>query len=450
MATGSLATADAGTPNADPNQVQLQIGMTGDQVKALQQHLMNWGFNPGPLDGQFGTGTELALKAFQQYHNLPVTGAATNLSVQYLQSNALWEAVRQGFHTPGTKPGVPLGPTNLTMPPGAAAPGSGPAPAPAPSQVSPTGYRPAPVSTVPGAPGYQPPPAPRTDAEIDAWVRQKYGSYAWMLDDPAFAEVRNVLREGARNQWGDQELLATLKNTNYWKTTQDSSRKWDTLKKTDPAQATALIENVKSKLRMGASRMGVELSDERLNWMAEESQKMGWDDVKFQAALAAEAVYKPDFGGDIGAYETQAKALARSYLMPLADEAAFNLAKKWAGGEIDEQNVTEMFKVQAKGLIPAFADQIEAGLIPRDLLSGQLNATAQLLEIDPETIDIVNDQRFNPIISSRDATGKPGVMTLSETQKHVKSLDDYWKTGNANKEVSSIVNGLARTFGEIK
>lgn len=45
-----------------------------ETVRTLQIKLKQVGFDPGPLDGVFGAGTERALKSFQSAHGLPATG----------------------------------------------------------------------------------------------------------------------------------------------------------------------------------------------------------------------------------------------------------------------------------------------------------------------------------------------------------------------------------------
>jgi peptidoglycan hydrolase-like protein with peptidoglycan-binding domain len=52
----------------------LQKGSTDPAVRDLQEALKTLGFNPGPIDGQFGTVTEAAVKAFQQQRGIPVDG----------------------------------------------------------------------------------------------------------------------------------------------------------------------------------------------------------------------------------------------------------------------------------------------------------------------------------------------------------------------------------------
>lgn len=48
-----------------------QINMT---FKEVQQHLLNRGFDPGPLDGVIGSRTQAALKRFQTTHRLHPSG----------------------------------------------------------------------------------------------------------------------------------------------------------------------------------------------------------------------------------------------------------------------------------------------------------------------------------------------------------------------------------------
>lgn len=51
-------------------------GVKGERVKALQQALKDKGFDPGDIDGDFGSGTEAAVLAFQKSENLLADGKA--------------------------------------------------------------------------------------------------------------------------------------------------------------------------------------------------------------------------------------------------------------------------------------------------------------------------------------------------------------------------------------
>jgi len=58
------------------NERTLRRGDRGEDVKVLQQQLLDLGFNPNGVDGIFGPGTERALKAFQQRAGITVDGLA--------------------------------------------------------------------------------------------------------------------------------------------------------------------------------------------------------------------------------------------------------------------------------------------------------------------------------------------------------------------------------------
>ena len=69
--------ASAGGSTAAPRST-LKQGMRGEDVKALQQHLVAAGYDVGRAgtDGIFGSDTFRAVAAFQEDHGIPVTGVA--------------------------------------------------------------------------------------------------------------------------------------------------------------------------------------------------------------------------------------------------------------------------------------------------------------------------------------------------------------------------------------
>ncbi|MFY9622096.1 MAG: peptidoglycan-binding protein [Pyrinomonadaceae bacterium] len=52
----------------------LKLGSSGPDVKTLQQQLKDLSFDPNGVDGNFGPGTDKAVRAFQQAHGLGVDG----------------------------------------------------------------------------------------------------------------------------------------------------------------------------------------------------------------------------------------------------------------------------------------------------------------------------------------------------------------------------------------
>jgi cell wall hydrolase len=72
--------------NTDPN--ELKVGDSGDKVKQLQTWLTNYGYYTGAIDGNFGAGTEKAVKQFQLEASIQVDGKVGN---QTTTAMAKWD-----------------------------------------------------------------------------------------------------------------------------------------------------------------------------------------------------------------------------------------------------------------------------------------------------------------------------------------------------------------------
>lgn len=57
-----------------PAQPVLRMGSSGSAVRDLQQRLLQAGYNPGPIDGIFGSQTDRAVRAYQQARGLSIDG----------------------------------------------------------------------------------------------------------------------------------------------------------------------------------------------------------------------------------------------------------------------------------------------------------------------------------------------------------------------------------------
>lgn len=79
--------ADAGSVPAAPKRSILKKGMTGEDVRELQQKLVKLGYDTGGTDGQYGTKTFVAVAKFQEAHNItPVDGEAGPVTMAVIDS----------------------------------------------------------------------------------------------------------------------------------------------------------------------------------------------------------------------------------------------------------------------------------------------------------------------------------------------------------------------------
>ncbi len=88
-AATSAALSGGSAPAASTGSGELALGAKGDAVKALQVALAGAGvYLPGGPDGVFGAATEKAVKSFQRWNGLPVTGVADSATLAKLAAIA--------------------------------------------------------------------------------------------------------------------------------------------------------------------------------------------------------------------------------------------------------------------------------------------------------------------------------------------------------------------------
>ena len=90
------------TPSATPSKIAK--GDRGDAVKALQQRLKDLNYYSGSVDGDFGGGTQEAVRLFQQQSGLEVDGVCADQTMSLLFSDAAKQAVATPTPDPAAMP----------------------------------------------------------------------------------------------------------------------------------------------------------------------------------------------------------------------------------------------------------------------------------------------------------------------------------------------------------
>lgn len=287
---------------------------------------------------------------------------------------------------------------------------------------------------------------------IHEWAAQNFGALAAFLDVP---EVGALIEQAAQNGWTQQRLQIALNQTNWWKTTTDAQRQFDALKAEDPATAQKNIDQAKASVTQLLSQEGVlgQYTDDRITALATDIVRNGVPSGEVPKFALAQAQYNPaTTGGGLDAQATQIKNLAYQYGLPITDQQAFDQAKQVEMGTQTQQGAQDFIKNQAKaayGSDPYLAAQIDAGHTVRDVLNPQIATAANLLGVDPNTIDI-RDPKYASILQYQAAPGDPPtVATVDQTAKLIKQSAAWRSTDNATASAASFAESLSKTFGAV-
>lgn len=301
-----------------------------------------------------------------------------------------------------------------------------------------------PITTIQSPPPPPPKKKPTTPAEIEKYQREHFGNMLWVKDNP---ELKGLLETAAREEWTPERFKAEFENSQWWKTNSDSVRKFTERQATDSTTLNKEIDDKTNGLLAMSEAMGFAFTYQDLLPLATDAIKFDWDELTLKKNITAKVKYDPNQAGGFGAFQTQAKAWGKDYLINMTDEEAYEWSRKLFTGEATEETVQEALRLKAKGSYPTIADFIETGGKPKEFFAQHIDMAARLLEVDPSNIDLT-DPKYQEIISHADEGGKVRYMSVPETARFIKQKDEYWKTNNSATEVSSILTNLGGAFGK--
>lgn len=295
-----------------------------------------------------------------------------------------------------------------------------------------------------------------TNDQLEEEIRREFPQFAPWLDHP---EIGPILRRAAVGDetdpggWSPQRLAGEIFKTSWWQNTSDTARLWEQKGLRDPASQHQDRNNRAAWVDRQAKTYGLSLHALEILQIADQSLKWGWDEAQLTSAVVAKA--KEYLGSNgrlpIGAIQDQAdsvKKTARGYLVPVSDATAQELALKVAEGTMNQQGLDAYFRGLAKERFPWLGAQIDAGFTPSMYFSSHQQTIAQVLEMSPDQIDLM-DNRWRSVVDFTDDKGNRRAMTIGEAEDWARRQDDYKSTDAANAKGYRILTGLMSDMGQI-
>ena len=274
-------------------------------------------------------------------------------------------------------------------------------------------------------------------------LKAKYPSMAYLIDNP---EIGPILDQADREGWPPEKLQSTIEATSWWRHNASSVRSYLDLQATDPASLQRAHEQKREQILKIGIQQGIYLTWDQLNYYADQALMFGWDDNELQQTL----IYNS--GGQLGAQAPAGqlvRQLAAQYFMPLDDATAADWTRKIASGQYTSDNFKGQLESWAKVMFPHLASQLDSGLTMADIAAPYKNQIANLMEVAPDSIDMVNDPRWRNAIDTMDDHGNHRMMSLYELQQYVKQQPEWWKTSQANQQAADVGQTLLKQLGQV-
>lgn len=292
-------------------------------------------------------------------------------------------------------------------------------------------------------------------AQLDDQVlAAQYGlSYDLINSTP---ELKSLFQQAVAGNWDANRFTASLKNSNWWRSTSDTMRKFIDLRSTDPASwkqqwdATAVRLN-QLAVQTGSPNLlaqGTDISN--MNWVLRNAtwaaMAGGWTDDRIKSWLGSQVMYRQGIplGGEA----------AQNYdkLHTLAYENGREYSTDWYNGWLRDLGSGRKTIEEAEGQIrqeaaaqySAFSKQILAGMNVMDLASPYIKSASSLLEIPDGSIGL-NDPMLQKAMTSKQKDGSP--YTLWQFENDVRSDPRWARTQNAQDATMKLAHNVLSDFG---
>jgi len=338
----------------------------------------------------------------------PAVGAVTPTQQEGLRRRG---QVAGGFGK--TAPAQPTGPVAPTGPAAPGVPGAGR-----------------------GGRGGKLPSAPKMNWDrVSAKFRELFPTQAWILDvDPAkYPDVRQVIESAVTLNETPERFAARFQNTSFYK----------------ELATTNKVRDIKALVGDAG------FDSVPFNAFVTKAMNLGWDGDTLKFEAYKEAFRKDDTGQFANPTAVTRIKKSNDYLgIANIGKAYFNQVsddtiQRTLTGDMTTDDVQRQQREVAKARYGHLAPLIDQGLTLDEISGSFKTAAAQLLEVDPNTIDMSNAQY--EVALNFGEEGKKRVMTNGEWQKLLRTDARYgWdKTENAKREAREWASALRQTFGRI-
>jgi peptidoglycan hydrolase-like protein with peptidoglycan-binding domain len=291
----------------------------------------------------------------------------------------------------------------------------------------------------------------------DKQILERYGPamYAYRLHP----EIGNILRWSAAAGYDEGRLWGLLEQTQWYRESSDSQRRWDDLNVTDPATAQQQRDQRVAMLQDSARRLGVYADPRTVNDIAEDSLTFGWDENQINDALSAlipegtgEGI---DPGGTVAVDAGSLKAEASKWLVTLGDVEAQDMAARIARGELTPDGASMLFREQAKVRFPyaGMTQLIDQGIAPSEYFREHQARIADRLGLPMQAVNW-NDDRWTQVLDYADPkSGQRRPMTIPESlallAERTDLFPEYDRSPFATGKAAQFAVNFRKTFGGV-
>lgn len=203
--------------------------------------------------------------------------------------------------------------------------------------------------------------------------------------------------------------------------------------------------SAEAAVRNRAGVLGLTFDDAAISSLAKAVVDGNWSSDQLDDYLIP-AAQQTNEAGLITSTVRQIQQAASNQLLRVSDATAREWAARIASSEMDMNGVQSLLQAQAVQRYGWAASQISQGIGVRDLLLPTRDRIADELELDPESIDLMDD-RWMSMVQTVDSNGTTRAATDSEAIMRARQQPEWSRTRKAGDMVATMALTLRDYFG---
>jgi hypothetical protein len=283
--------------------------------------------------------------------------------------------------------------------------------------------------------------------QITALAYSQHGDVlAPFIHDP---EIRAILRRYVNREIDEATMIGLVQQTQVWRTTDLSHRKWQDLKASDPATAAKTLEQSKFSIARTAEQLGYQMKPEDIDFLAERAIYDGLTSDQIHSLIVGH--FTMTGGGDAGKAYSDVNTALGNWMVRVDEGTKQQWVTDMMMGRLDVQTLEAHLRNVNATQFPGMAAALQQNpnLTPQSYVSAIRPTIAKLLEINPNDIDFM-DQKWKQLINYYDPNSKTyRALTDPEIEQRLKQDKTYgWDyTKNAMDARAGFVLNLAQAMG---
>lgn len=262
-----------------------------------------------------------------------------------------------------------------------------------------------------------------------------------------FNDAANAAATG--NPWDTSVFQGKLVSTDWWKSTPESARTYQWTSIIDPAQATQQANQAAFQVLEEAKALGRPITLAQAADIGHQMILNNWNQQQLQNYMATTPLHQGQQWGP-GNVETEmanVRKTAGDYGINVSGPTAQTWAQRIAGGNTDQAAFEDYARTQAKLNHPYWEKQLDQGFTVRQLADPYIQQASNLLEVNPDQINLANTAKWDFATTQKDGTRVP--MSQSQWQQQLMTDPKYgWDaTNNAKQDAYNVVDQLRQSFG---